>query len=144
MLAATHGWWEKGQHCMPSKGIRKRIIVQGVEGKAGDETRVEGKRHGRRNGANELRRDSRILAKSKSFLNLSIIQLSGELVLNLVSRTRGAELPIVIRHGKARRKRGNACANGISDVSGEGQIKKIKKLEDAWRTFHPRREMSDL
>ena len=47
LLASARGWRKKGQHCMPGKGIREGIMVEGVKDEARDEAGVERERHGR-------------------------------------------------------------------------------------------------
>jgi hypothetical protein len=86
----------------------------------------------------------RVLGDRQSLINFSSIQLYGEFVLNLIARTFGAKVPIILRHVKAGGERGNTEANGVGDGEGEGQLKQRQKLKDTWRTFRPRRKMGNL
>ena len=59
-MALACRWREERLHGVPSKGIRKSVVIKRVQDESGNEARVERERHGRRDGAKELSLDSRV------------------------------------------------------------------------------------
>ena len=60
LLALAGRWWKERHHGVPRKSIRKGVSVKGVQNESRDKARVEGQRHGGRNGAQKLSGNTRI------------------------------------------------------------------------------------